>query len=119
MPPGRAAALRYVPSAYDSKDKVPRRCPQPGESTEKLAVTRHDAFSERLWALASHPTFNMRSMPTRTALAGDDFDPRNLIRLVGIAGAGYTIYRAATGRKVGFVALASAALTIVSFLGDK
>jgi hypothetical protein len=57
-------------------------------------------------------------VPTRTAVAGDDFNPRKLLRLVGVAGVGYTIYRVVSGRRVGFIALASAALTIASFVGD-
>lgn len=51
----------------------------------------------------------------RTAVAGDDFDPRNLLALVGVAGAGYTVYKAATGQKVPFLALASAVLTLAVF----
>ena len=58
-------------------------------------------------------------MPTRTAVAGDDFDPRKLLRLVGVAGAGYTIYRMAKGQRVGILAAATAVLTIISFLDNK
>jgi hypothetical protein len=58
-------------------------------------------------------------MPTRTAVAGDDFDPRKVLRLIGVAGAGYTIYRMAKGQRVGILALGSAVLTIASFLDNK
>jgi hypothetical protein len=58
-------------------------------------------------------------MATRTAVAGDDFDPRNLLRLVGVAGASYTIYRMAKDQKVSLLAAATAVLTIITFLGDK
>jgi hypothetical protein len=58
-------------------------------------------------------------MATRTAVAGDDFDPRKWLRFAGVAGAGYTVYRMAKGQRVGFLAAASAVVTIVSFLDDK
>jgi hypothetical protein len=50
----------------------------------------------------------------KTAVAGDDFDPRTIIALVGVAGAGYTVYRAVTGQRVQPVALASAVLTLAA-----
>jgi hypothetical protein len=55
-------------------------------------------------------------MATRRAVSGDDFDPRKFIALVGVVGAGVTIYKFTKGQKVGALALASAALTICGFL---
>lgn len=54
-------------------------------------------------------------MATRTAVGGDDFDPRKIIALVGVVGAGVTIYKFTKGQKVGALALAIAALTIYGF----
>jgi hypothetical protein len=53
-------------------------------------------------------------MPART-LVGSDDGGRNLWRLVGVAAAGYTIYRVASGKKTGPLAVISAVVTLASF----
>ena len=84
---------------------------QPDEQVEPIGRFRR--------VMSSHPAFSLAAMATRTAVAGDDFDPRKILRLIGLAGAGYTAFRFLKGQKIGFVAAASAVLTVISFLDEK
>jgi hypothetical protein len=59
---------------------------------------------------------DLMQTPSRTATAGDPLGPRNLLILVSVVGAGYIVYRRATGRRVPPLALASATLTLIAFL---
>lgn len=55
----------------------------------------------------------------KTAVAGDDFDPRKIIAAIGVVGAGYTVYRFLTGQRVRPLALAGATLALAAFFKDK
>ena len=52
----------------------------------------------------------------RTAVASDDGHPW---RLVGVGLAGFTIYKAARGRKVDTLVLVGALVTVASFVADQ
>jgi len=53
-------------------------------------------------------------MPTRTAVAGDDFDPRKLLALAAVA---YTGFKLVTGRPVRVTELITAGLVVLSLFG--
>ena len=55
----------------------------------------------------------------KMAVAGDDFGPRKIISIIGVVGAGVTVYKFVTRQKAPPLVLASATLTLFAFFKDK
>jgi hypothetical protein len=54
-------------------------------------------------------------MPTKTAVAGDDWGPKRILALVGLVGAGVTVYKFAKGQKVAPLELVGAVVGLATF----